>query len=92
MESKNLSPMALFTHTERVKREGQRQVGESQKPDYSNIINILDIKVKHRKGGVKRIKEHFPTLYGVKQQEKKSKHNTHFILIFNYLQTQYHSF
>lgn len=85
MESKNLSPMALFTPTERVKREGQRQVGESQKPDYSNIINIFDIKAKHRKGGVKRIKEHFPTLYGVKQQEKKSKHNTHFILIFNYL-------
>ena len=78
--------MALFTPTEGVKREGQRQVGESKKPDYSNIINIFDIKVKHRKGGVKRIKEQFPTLYEVKQQEKKSKYNTRFILIFNYLQ------
>ena len=74
-----MPPIALFTPTEGVKREGQRQVGESPKPDYSNIINIFDTKAKHRKGGVKRIKEHSPTLYGVKQQEEKSKNTTHIL-------------
>ena len=41
MESKNLSPMALFTPTEGVKERGERQVREARKPIFQNIFYII---------------------------------------------------
>lgn len=59
--------MVLFTPTEGVKKRCKRQVEEGCKGAFKNIINTFDIKAQYKRGGTTGIKEHFSTLYGVKQ-------------------------
>ena len=69
--SENVPPMALFTPTAAPKRGGKGRLKRGANGHFKNIINTFDIKTQCRKGGTTGIKEHFTTLYGVKQQEDK---------------------
>ena len=54
MESKNLSPMALFTPTEGVKREGSKAGWRGSKNLFFGIYFTLYTRVRGRKEGASR--------------------------------------
>ena len=76
--AENVPPMALLYPTEAPKRGVKDRLKRGANGLFKNIINIFDIKTQYKKGGTTGIKEHFPTLYGVKQQEKQTNLQIYF--------------
>lgn len=58
---------ALLSLTEDPKKGVKGRLKRGAKGHFKIIIYIFDIKKQYKKGGTTGIKEHFPTLYRVKQ-------------------------